>query len=666
MSRRRIVSFGLAIFLLALGVRVAYVLSMRSSPAFEQPQMDALYHWQWARAFAEGREFQPGPFFRAPLYPWFLGAQLALFGPESFLAPRLVQCVLGALAAVLAYGLARRMFDHRRAVLAGLLVATHWVLVYFDGELLIPTLIVPLDLAALWATTRLADRPTAPRAAAAGVLWGVACIARPNPLALMPLFLGWLWLRARRTERSALAPIAAWCLGLLLPIAPIAIHNAAAGDAVLISSQAGVNFWIGNNPASDGSTAIVPGTRADWWGGYHDAIALAEAAEGRALRPSEVSRHWFGRAFAWMRSDPRAALRLLAWKARLFVTDWELGNNQEVRFFAWRFGGLARYLPPGFGLFGGFGLLLGLGLVGLWIARGRPAAQPAGLFVLGYAVTVIAFFVCSRFRVPVVPLLAIFGAHAVVGAYEALRARRFRAVALGAGVVLLVTLGSNRIPASIETSDANGLFQLGQLTQTAGRNGEALAWYERAVAADPDNRIALRALGSTRVLTGRPEEAVAPLRTAFELGPSDPDTLYWLTDALVRSERTDEALAVADEAARRAPRNALVRFQVGRLQARLGRSDDARQTLAAVLELDPGHFDAAYSLGLVEAQSGRVDEALTAWDAAWRARARASDPDFVRRTCIGALELVEAQDGPPDQRADRWRDRLRSLERAIR
>ena len=29
--------------------------------------------------------------------------------------------------------------------------------------------------------------------------------------------------------------------------------------------------------------AIVPGTRADWWGGYHDSVRMAEEAEGRAL-----------------------------------------------------------------------------------------------------------------------------------------------------------------------------------------------------------------------------------------------------------------------------------------------------------------------------------------------------------------------------------------------
>ena len=74
---------------------------------------------------------------------------------------------------------------------------------------------------------------------------------------------------------------------------PISAYNRIVGeDWVLIASQAGVNLWIGNNPESDGSTAIVPGTRGGWWEGYHDSIALAEAEAGRTLSASGVSRHY--------------------------------------------------------------------------------------------------------------------------------------------------------------------------------------------------------------------------------------------------------------------------------------------------------------------------------------------------------------------------------------
>ena len=45
----------------------------------------------------------------------------------------------------------------------------------------------------------------------------------------------------------------------LIPIGGVTLYNATAGgDLVLIASQGGVNFYIGNNERSDGRTAIVP------------------------------------------------------------------------------------------------------------------------------------------------------------------------------------------------------------------------------------------------------------------------------------------------------------------------------------------------------------------------------------------------------------------------
>ena len=121
-----------ALFLLAVGLRVANALAMEASPFFHEPVMDPLFHVDWARSVASGEEFLPGPFFRAPLYPWFLGALFRLFG-DGLLLPRLVQSLFGGVTALLTYMIARRAFGRREALLAGLFAATFWVLIYFDA-----------------------------------------------------------------------------------------------------------------------------------------------------------------------------------------------------------------------------------------------------------------------------------------------------------------------------------------------------------------------------------------------------------------------------------------------------------------------------------------------------------------------------------------------------
>ena len=454
-SRRRELQIVGAVVLLGLVLRLVHVLLLRESPYFEQPTMDMAYHVQWARAFAAGETFQDEPFFRAPLYPWFLGVCLKIFGP-GLLAPRLVQAALGAASVALTYMVGKRAFSPAAGLVGSVLVATSWVLVHFDALLLIPALIVPLDLLALYLTLGLAQDARPRRAALAGVVWGLSAIARPNVLLFMPVLAGWLMWRGRAAPRRGLVAVAALAAGCLAPILPISAINLARGDLALISTQAGVNLWIGNNPDSDGSTAIVPGTRGGWWEGREDSIALAEAAEGRALAPTEVSAHYTGRVAEWVAEAPGAALAHLGWKARLFWLDVELGNNLPVGFFARRYDPLLRYSPVG------FSLLAGLGVLGLAFALRRRAGQTLPLwgFLLVYSASVIAFFVCSRYRVPLLPVLAVLAGEGLVQVVRAARGRDLRTLALSAALVTAAVLPTRLVPPQVVDPDEDNVWAM--------------------------------------------------------------------------------------------------------------------------------------------------------------------------------------------------------------
>ena len=97
----------LGIFLLALLVRVIYILQQRANPQFASPLLDPAYHDQWAWQLATGTWKPEGPFFRAPLYPIFLAAIYRLVG-HDYLAARMVQAIVGALSCVLTYAIGAR------------------------------------------------------------------------------------------------------------------------------------------------------------------------------------------------------------------------------------------------------------------------------------------------------------------------------------------------------------------------------------------------------------------------------------------------------------------------------------------------------------------------------------------------------------------------------
>ena len=661
---------GLAIFTLALALRLANVLFMRSSPAFERPSMDALYHLQWARALASGVDYQPGPFFRAPLYIWFLAGVLKTFGP-SLLIPRLIQSLFGALAAWLAYRLGRRAIGEGVGLVAGLFVATYWVGIYFDAELLIPTLIVPLDLLALWLTVGLARDQAGDesggeaageggagaggRALAAGLVWGLSAIARPNVLLVLPALALWLMQQRglrpwRRTPRGG-RPAAwlAFSLGVLLPILPISAYNRlVGGDSVLISSQAGVNFWIGNNPRSDGSSAIVPGTRGGWWEGYHDAVAQAEQAEGRELLPSEVSAHYSARAWKWIASEPAAALSLLCWKWRLFCTDWELGNNQEVRFFAMRYSPIARWSPLGFGFLFGFGCLGALLLV-LDPAR-RARCLPLLAFASLYSLSVLAFFVCSRFRVPVLPLLALFGAHALMWCAQRARAHDLGRLAAGLGLALIAWWGSEQRPPELKTSEANGYLQLGNLAEGSADLRTAEAHYRYASQLDPGNPFAQVGLARVQLAAGRAVEAEGALQAILTLDPWRADALDIELRLLLQTQRLEQLEQLASSWSRRSPHLASPYFHRARARLAAGRSEEALRLALEAMQRDPRHLEALLLVAALQREAGRDPQAIEAYE---RSLSLAQDGGLALREQILRQLLALYEEAPPDAQSER-------------
>ena len=79
-------------------------------------------------------------------------------------------------------------------VLAGILSALYWPAIYFDGELLTASLETLLGAALLLTLLRAGQGKAVLPFLGAGVIWGLACITRPNFLALAPVIVLWLFL----------------------------------------------------------------------------------------------------------------------------------------------------------------------------------------------------------------------------------------------------------------------------------------------------------------------------------------------------------------------------------------------------------------------------------------------------------------------------------------
>lgn len=606
----------LAIVACAFGLRLVYVLQLRHSPLFDTPSMDALYHDQWAQAIAKGETFVAGPYFRAPLYPAFLGLIYKVAG-HDYLVPRLVQGLLGSLSCGLVFLIGRRVFGRGVGAVAGFAAATYWMLIYFDAELLIPVLIVFLDLLMILLLLRAVRKPGWLSFGLPGLVLGLSAIARPNVLPFAPAVVLWLVVLHRPAWRRVVLYAGCFTVGCLLPVLPVTVRNFVMGDdLVLIASQGGVNFYIGNNPDSDGHAAIVPGTPGDWWGGYHASIARAEEALGRELKPSEVSSYYLGQAFAFFRDQPDKALGLMARKLWLFWNVREISNNKGIYFWTERFTPVVKWLPLNFAVVGPLGLL---GLVLCWRRRGE--LFPIWGFVLVYMVSVVLFFCTARYRAPLLGPLMLLGAYAVFGLVGAVRKKRWGALVQQLAVLVAAAGLVNVVPARGQSrNDAQDLRRLGLAYQEKGQLDKAAEQFRAAVAVAPNWLTVRYNLGTTLAQLGQGTEAVQQLRFALSLatnlGPGETDSVvagvhHNLANVLRQLGQNEEAAQHYRRATELDPGGgeALTYLRLGNTLAELGRPE-AIEAFTRCLSIDPQNVDAINGLVRALIREARYREAI--------------------------------------------------------
>ncbi len=614
-SRRSVVFWFLLVTAVGLVVRVLYLLQARANdPLFFAPQMDALYHHQWARAIMAGMEFGQGAFFRAPLYPFFLGMLYKLFGPDLF-AARLAQAVLGSVSCGLVFILARQLAGGRGTDpgssgwvprVSGLVMAFYPLAVYFDGELLIPALLVFLVLfgLVLFYRSRQLDRQWY----LPGLVFGLSAIARPNMLAFIAVLPVWFFLEYRWKGWKRLAPF--WAAAALA-VVPITIRNyVASGELVPIAWQGGTNFYIGNNPESDGMTAILPGTREDWWGGFHDVKALAEQALGRELNGAEVDRYWLGRGIEFWRRQPGRALVLLARKSYLLVCGQEIANNRDVYFFK-RYSFLNLLVFDAKFLQFPFGLLFPLALVGVLLGRSRwrrPA--PAYLFLATYGLSFVLFFVTARFRMPMIPLFIILGVSGLAGVLR-LRGGKLVLPAL-VFVASLLLFNAGLAGAGRKTDPAQSHFLVASALDGQDRTEAALFHIEQALSLDSATNI-LGLEATIRMKLGQPNRAERAALAGVRIEPDQPEPYGTLGTVYAMGGRLDTAQVCLRRCVELDPSVPAGWYNLGNIA--VGRRDlvAARGFLERAVELAPGMADAHYLLGVVDLYEGNREDARSRW-----------------------------------------------------
>jgi Flp pilus assembly protein TadD/4-amino-4-deoxy-L-arabinose transferase-like glycosyltransferase len=601
----------------AVLLRLAYLLELRRTPFFDHLLLDLASYDTWSKKIAAGEWLGTRVFYQDPLYPYFLGFIYSIVG-HRLVVVYLLQLMLGTLTCYLVYRLGKSLFSIPVALLAAALAAFYKPFVFYDIQIEKSFLAVLLVTAACVILVRAcAQHAAGPIWAGAGVMLGLVILIRGNYLLLLALILlGIVFLNpGQRRGRAALHYGLGACLVLLLTFS----RNYFVGkDLVLTTSQAGQNFYIGNNPENLTGMYRAPDfVRGDPKFEEVDFAREAERQSGRNLKPSEVSSFWMKRGFDFLMESPGRSILLILLKTALFWNAYEIPDNLDIYFFE-QYSMIMRLWLPAFGLIAPLGIL---GMI-LCLPNWRQL-WAIYLFVLGYFASVILFFVFSRYRLPVVPFLMVFGAAALVRLYGYMHARNYRSLSLAAAILLVAGIGVN-LPLG-STYNPSAVDNLGAILLQMGDLDTAESLFRQVIAHNPEFADARDNLAVALMRKGELTAATTELREVVRLKPRQASGYINLGNALIRQGDSTGASESLKYALDLDPDSQEAWQGLGELQRQQGNLSAAAESFRHSLEINPDSANAHNDLAITLMALGNMEEALQGLQQATRL-----DPALVR------------------------------------
>ncbi len=436
----RTISAAALLAIVAFGLRIAVL--ERVFPV--RPLGDEVYYVLVAANLADGLgHVYGGDAFalRPPAHAWLLSlvtdpdAVLAVPGAGDGPAVRvealrpllLLEVLLGTALCLATALLGAVLFDARTGLLAGAVAAVYPTFVAYSHLLWSETLFALLVTTALACAVRAEERRSAALAALAGAVFGLAALTREIAAPVAAAVAVWAWWTAPRGGRPA----------------------ALARGALLVACAAAVILpWTARNYARFGR--IVPVSTVGWI-----AVGEGNSLEGaKWLRPSAPGRTAFRREvlaqpgelaradFARRRTLARIGENPPAWLARKLAHNLPLlASPDAFHLYKLRNGSYGE-VPPStaravtLATVGSYLAVVLLAVPGVLGARERGRRRLAGLVLLVVCAVHVAANANSRFRMPWMPLLLVYAAHAARGGRAALADLRGWERALGAALAV--------------------------------------------------------------------------------------------------------------------------------------------------------------------------------------------------------------------------------------
>ena len=408
----------------------------------------------------------------------------------------------------------------------------------------------------VWRLTVKETAPTGKEYFLFGLLIAVTAMSVATILFLIPLLLAALFVRpgSDRSWRRILSGAAFLLLGALMGTSPAWIHNyVVARDPVFLSAHGGVNFWIGNNPEANGYPRFPPGLRAGQAAMLEDSITSAESAAGHSLKRAEVSAYWSGKAKDYIVHHFSQWLGLLLIKLRNFWSAFQYDDLSIITslresgvilpgfyfgivaalalpgmVIAWRLVPVTRWITAAI-------LLHMTAVLSVFITeRYRLPIVPGLLVFAAFGLAVFWQNCLTREYRAALFYLALLGCSAASVSWPQRNPALWALDAYNSGLQAMEANDLSRAEEKLAVAhayvpnNAETNFALGNLRLAQNHRERAKTFYLEALRIEPEHKGAANNLGVIALDSGKFSEALSWFQRTLAAAPQDPKTHYLL------------------------------------------------------------------------------------------------------------------------------------------
>lgn len=467
----------IGIVCLGLFIRLLFYFENSNNPLAQLPVSDGEIYWNWAIKILAGNLSSDG-LFMSPVYPLFL-AGISLFTGLSVSFTYIVQIFLSTLTILFICLSGRKLFSENIGLAAALLFALSGQAIFYTQLILSETLQMFIISILLFETVSLLKDVHYKRWILAGVLSGITILIRPNfVLVIMCTIVLYYFLVTRANKvKGSMRSKMLYLFGVVVIILPLTIYNySTIGSFTLFTANSGINLWIGNSTDAPGvfKKPVEFNFDEDMPGKIY-----AENETGKKLTLSEVDDFWKTKTIDAVFNAPDKALIRFGQKILLFFS---MSENPQSTYMDITFS--KNYAPYSLSLSVlGFIVFFLLAVIGLYFGYGNKVFfNFFFLAILTYALATAIFFVTGRFRMGLLPILALPAGYGLVKMGEAFRERKYKSISFALIGPLFMLLADGFITPHFTFNRDDIFLQVASNQFANGAYDDALSNYKTALA----------------------------------------------------------------------------------------------------------------------------------------------------------------------------------------